>query len=152
MDNDSVFINTINSESNSNKQGGSQIYKKKERTIEVQNFTCPNPVCGKVFTSPLKTENVSSRNQKKYDACPYCLTEIVIEASPTCTEEDKHKPENIEEPPQFGPSETAPATPKTSECPYHLGYLSKRSPKDKIPESCMMCENIVQCMLKNITK
>jgi hypothetical protein len=29
--------------------------------------------------------------------------------------------------------------------------LSKRSSKEKIPEECMMCENIVQCMLKNVT-
>jgi hypothetical protein len=37
-------------------------------------------------------------------------------------------------------------------CTHQLGYLSKRSPKEKIPEDCMMCGNIVQCMLKNITE
>jgi hypothetical protein len=36
-------------------------------------------------------------------------------------------------------------------CTHHLGYLSERSSKEKIPEECMMCENIVQCMLKNVT-
>ena len=41
--------------------------------------------------------------------------------------------------------------PKAKECARHFGYLSKRAPNEKIPEDCMVCENIVQCMLKNVT-
>lgn len=41
--------------------------------------------------------------------------------------------------------------PKVQRCTHHFGYLSERKTKDKIPEECMMCENIVQCMLKNVT-
>jgi hypothetical protein len=41
--------------------------------------------------------------------------------------------------------------PKAQKCVHHFGYLSKRSTKEKIPEECMMCENIVQCMLMNVT-
>lgn len=37
-------------------------------------------------------------------------------------------------------------------CPHHFGYLGERSKKEKIPEGCMLCEKIVQCMLKNVTK
>jgi len=40
---------------------------------------------------------------------------------------------------------------KTQKCVHHFGYLSTRSSKEKIPEECMMCENIVQCMLRNVT-
>ena len=39
---------------------------------------------------------------------------------------------------------------KPSECGYHLGYLSERSPKEKIPDECMMCKDIVECMLKKM--
>jgi hypothetical protein len=46
------------------------------------------------------------------------------------------------------PAQPAAPTPK---CSRQLGYLSKRSPKEKIPEECMMCSSIVQCMLKNVT-
>jgi hypothetical protein len=46
-----------------------------------------------------------------------------------------------------------PAHPSTSAkgCTHFLGYLSKRSPKEKMPEECMMCENVVKCMLKDVT-
>ncbi|MDH7477501.1 MAG: hypothetical protein QHH17_03865 [Candidatus Bathyarchaeota archaeon] len=47
--------------------------------------------------------------------------------------------------------ETLQSPPKTQECVHHFGYLSERKTKEKIPEECMMCENIVQCMLKNVT-
>ncbi|MGB9842356.1 MAG: hypothetical protein ACPLKZ_06495 [Candidatus Bathyarchaeales archaeon] len=37
---------------------------------------------------------------------------------------------------------------KSAGCSYYLGYLSERSSKDKIPDECMMCKDIVECMLK----
>ncbi|MEM2968051.1 MAG: hypothetical protein QXJ40_01650 [Candidatus Bathyarchaeia archaeon] len=37
---------------------------------------------------------------------------------------------------------------KSDGCSYYLGYLSERSSKDKIPDECMMCKDIVECMLK----
>ena len=45
----------------------------------------------------------------------------------------------------------AQAHSKVQGCAHYFGYLSKRSTKEKIPEECMICENIVQCMLKNVT-
>jgi hypothetical protein len=35
-------------------------------------------------------------------------------------------------------------------CSHHFGYLSERPKKDSIPEECMVCDNIVRCMLKVI--
>ena len=47
-----------------------------------------------------------------------------------------------------------PKAPKNSEkplaCKYHLGYLSERGQKDKIPDDCLLCKNIVDCMLKRM--
>ncbi|MEM2108161.1 MAG: hypothetical protein QXL10_02615 [Candidatus Bathyarchaeia archaeon] len=37
---------------------------------------------------------------------------------------------------------------KPSGCSYYLGYLSERSSKDKIPDECLICKDIVECMLK----
>ncbi|MEM3695378.1 MAG: hypothetical protein QXJ11_05405 [Candidatus Bathyarchaeia archaeon] len=42
------------------------------------------------------------------------------------------------------------ASTKPTTCTYHFGYLSQRSTKEKIPEECMMCEKIVQCMLQRV--
>ncbi len=38
----------------------------------------------------------------------------------------------------------------SSECPHHLGYLSERSSKGQIPDECIMCKDIVACMLKKM--
>jgi hypothetical protein len=122
--------------------------------MENQSFTCPNPSCGKVFANPLKTENVASRDLKAYNACPYCLTEIVIGTSPVFVEELEHKSRSTEireDAIQRAPNEPPQPAPQLRGCPHHFGYLSKRSPKEKIPDDCMMCEQIVQCMLKAVT-
>ncbi|MEM3565511.1 MAG: hypothetical protein QXK18_01370 [Candidatus Bathyarchaeia archaeon] len=42
--------------------------------------------------------------------------------------------------------------PEKTECKYYFGYLSKRSSKESVPEECIVCEKIVQCMLKTITE
>jgi hypothetical protein len=68
----------------------------------------------------------------------------------------EQKPEiketEIEEPCAPSAEEKSVQThPKAQKCAHQFGYLSKRSSKEKIPEECMMCENIVQCMLMNVT-
>lgn len=94
---------------------------------------------------------LSSKNSEKYDACPYCLTEIKV-GEDTETIEVKKKEEIEIEQPEIRKIETsAPKIQKTEGCSHYMGYLSQRSTKEKIPEECMVCENIVKCMLKNVT-
>ena len=50
--------------------------------------------------------------------------------------------EYVEEPAKI------PETP--SECRHYLGYLSEKSAKEQIPDECMMCKDIVACMLKKM--
>ncbi|MEM3577774.1 MAG: hypothetical protein QXX51_04885 [Candidatus Bathyarchaeia archaeon] len=131
------------------------IHKKKENK-DNQSFTCPNPSCGRVFANPIKAENLSLKNGV-YDACPYCLTEITVEKSILITEEKEKeklapsiesKVEQKAQPIIERASVEIPAKPTT--CTHHFGYLSQRSTKEKIPEECMMCEKIVQCMLQRV--
>ena len=121
---------------------------------ESQSIACPNSSCGKVFASPLKTQNLGLKNAKPYDACPYCLTEIPV-ATITATEEELPKQElklpGIEREAPLIVEEKPEVSSKVQGCDHHFGYLSKRSSKEKIPEDCMMCRNIVQCMLKAVT-
>jgi hypothetical protein len=37
-----------------------------------------------------------------------------------------------------------------SSCLHHLGYLSEKSSNEQIPDECMMCKDIVTCMLKKM--
>jgi hypothetical protein len=122
--------------------------------IGKQSFTCSNPSCGKVFANPLKAENLGEKNAQVYNACPYCLTEIVVEESSLIDEEQKSEqkriqPEQVSE--QLTEEKPVHSSPTVVKCSHQLGYLSKRSPKEKIPEECMMCSKIVECMLKNVT-
>jgi len=126
--------------------------KQKDLPTDDQNYTCPNPSCGKIFTNPLKTKNLSSKQTEVYNACPYCLTEIEME-KPSMVIDLK---EEIELKESEGTrihfrEETPTIPPKTQDCQHHMGYLSKRSKNDKIPEECMTCPKIVECMLKNVT-
>jgi len=96
-----------------------------------------------------------SKNAEVYDACPFCLTEITLEKSSTTFEEKKNlkrrKTGSEQASVDFKEKTLAESSPKVRGCVHHFGYLSKRSKKEKIPEECMICENIVQCMLKNVT-
>jgi hypothetical protein len=130
--------------------------KKAKTEMKSQSFTCSNPECGRVFDDPIIVQDFSSKNGSSYSACPYCLTEIVIEKTSEVEEEKrtlKKKRAIIKkakaQPPKLKPAE--PLSLKENKCPYHFGYLSQRSRKEEIPEECMTCEKIVQCMLKKVT-
>jgi hypothetical protein len=96
--------------------------------------------------------NLQQDSEEPYDACPYCLTEISVPDEQTIA---------YDEPETFEPAETPveetahveeqvkiPEAP--SECAHYLGYLSEKSSKDQIPDECMMCKDIVSCMLKKM--
>lgn len=130
-------------------------------------FTCPNTTCGKVFTKPLKALNLQQNTEGPYDACPYCLTEIIVNNEPAISfdEPEVLKPETSEpetldsevsveaehEVEEVAPVEEKAEVPETpSECAHYLGYLSERASSDNIPDECMMCKDIVTCMLKKM--
>jgi hypothetical protein len=107
-----------------------------EETKKGSGFTCRNAACGKVFTKPLRTLNLQHGSEGLYDACPYCLTEI------TAHDEKTEEPllEEVE------PLE------KPSSCPYYIGYLCERPAKANVPDECMVCKDIIPCMLKSIKR
>jgi hypothetical protein len=105
--------------------------------------------------------NLQQDAEEPYDACPYCLTEIKLEeeAPPTFEEPEIQEPEETEKLPEEAEAEVE-ETPsveepvKTAEAPsdclHYLGYLSEKSSKEQIPDECMMCKDIVTCMLKKM--
>ena len=86
-----------------------------------------------------------------YEACPFCLTEIMIEKGISVSE--KQKPVDKKE--AEIPAETDKnirSTAEIDECKHFFGYLSERTKKEELPEECMLCGKIVQCMLKKIAQ
>jgi hypothetical protein len=96
---------------------------------------------------------IGSDKPEKYDACPYCLTEITLEKDlkPIGDHEKKEGIEMEEKETWKIEGSQTEGLQKTGECHHYMGYLSQRSSKEKIPEECILCQNIVQCMLKNVT-
>ncbi len=102
--------------------------------------TCPNNACGKTFARPLTLSNVQHTSKEPYNACPYCLTEIIALET---------KDENL-------PEETAPELDveeiceqnheELPDCKKYFGYLNEKQPNQPIPEECMLCSRIINCM------
>jgi hypothetical protein len=108
-------------------------------------FVCPNTSCRKVFTRPLKTVNVGVSSEP-FNACPYCLTEITGEAKPISAAPQVE----VTKEPETATKTESPLAP--AECKRHFGYLSQRGAKEQIPDECLTCKEIVQCMFKPTTE
>lgn len=105
-------------------------------------FTCPNPSCGRVFVTPLKTLNLRDPG-KPYPACPYCLTKIAdpeVENQKSESKEEKHSAKE----------KTSKNKDKPQNCRNHLGYLSERENKQQIPDECIVCAVLLDCMLQKV--
>jgi hypothetical protein len=104
-------------------------------------LTCPNEACKKVITKPLKTINRQQSSKEPYYACPYCLTEITF--SETENDDVPEKPEGAV------PEGTASQNlEKSSDCKHYFGYMSEKEHKQQMPEECMLCSQIIDCMSK----
>jgi hypothetical protein len=106
------------------------------------SYVCPNSSCRRVFAKTLKTVNIGV-SKEAYDACPFCLTEIPKGSVPTHLVPEKQ--ETAHETDATMQSEL-PNTPL--DCKKEFGYLGRRAPKEPIPDDCLTCNVIVQCMRK----
>jgi len=116
----------------------------------MQSYTCSNPSCGKSFAKPLKAVNLSLENLEPYLACPHCLTEITTQEKPSVAEAKPDLDAETLKTAKDGLEEKASPQSANTLCTHHFGYLSERSSKEKIPEECMDCAEIVNCMLKAV--
>ena len=78
-----------------------------------------------------------------YVACPYCLTKIT--ATPI---EADNKPERVQVETILPKENPTGNKETTSACHYHLGYLSEHKQKERIPDECIVCKDIIECMFK----
>ena len=164
------------------------------------SVVCPNPKCGKKFEEPILLNVLFVDPPTKYEACPYCFTNLEefapIKEEPTKLPketESKATAEQIKESsasvfgrvrsmiPNIGKKEEIeeiqnkpvvskkeepapkiknavrkeeekkPASPKKEDsqsgCPESFGYLANRPKDEPIPQSCLMCPRMVDCML-----
>jgi DNA-directed RNA polymerase subunit RPC12/RpoP len=113
-------------------------------------YTCPNPSCRKIFSNPLKTLNLQQDSTEPYYACPYCLTKINEISIKIASEPQKAPVEKALAAENQTKGELVGNSGKMPTCHFHLGYLSERSQKEQIPDECLVCKDIVECMLRKM--
>jgi len=109
-------------------------------------LTCHNNACAKIFHKPLKALNLQVASAGPYDACPYCLTEINRDEVTTVS----NAPISVEVDEKMSLENQVHVPQQSIGCSYHLGYLSERDSKDQIPDECIICKEIVECMLRKM--
>jgi hypothetical protein len=118
----------------------------KTPTIELtqpsqKTVQCPNKECAKTFNKPLMATMKSENGEKRYYACPYCLTEIKLGK-----ERKTGKTKNIL--PDRKSKKDIKMKNKKEGCLYYLGYLKERPRNTPIPDECLSCREMVQCLLQ----
>jgi len=110
-----------------------------------ENSKCDT--CGEEFEQPLYTVISSGYITEEYYACPRCLSKVGgVERRKTVEAEEA---EDDEETGQSGETEVEIKMEKMEEtvaCPHYLGYLKKRQKNTPIPEGCLTCGKMIDCM------
>jgi DNA-directed RNA polymerase subunit RPC12/RpoP len=95
--------------------------------------------CGKPFQKPLLATVMSQGSSERYYACPRCLTKVGEMKT-------KEKEESKEAAPTLDLRKSVARLENDVKCQHFLGYL-KRRPKDTpIPDGCLTCGRMVECL------
>ncbi len=101
-------------------------------------FKCS--ACGEAFQKPIVATVSSNVSIQKYFACPRCLTKV-SNVNDRKDEEDKET--------SFQTKKVKKAVAKLEEgvkCNHFLGYLKKRPKNTPIPEECLTCGKMIDCL------
>ena len=120
---------------------------------------CQNPRCRREIEEPILLTNLSVTPPEQYDACPHCFTKL--EPKTTVNQEVTDKNEVMEETKDSDPqllkkvedlilssNVNQQKEKKTSSCPQVFGYLGNRPADAPIPQECLVCKRIMDCMLR----
>ncbi len=103
---------------------------------------CKCQECGKEFETPLLAK-ISSRGfvQQTYYACPRCLTRV--------PESRKQRTERSEAAtPMKEVNRTQAKVEESGGCQHFFGYLKQRPKDTSIPEDCLTCDKMIECMIR----
>jgi len=103
------------------------------------DFKCEE--CGEGFSRPLLARVSSEgRDVRTYFACPRCLSQVkAVEAGKS---EKREESTSLKE-----PSRASEKLEANVSCQHFLGYLKRRPKNTAVPEDCLMCEKMIECMV-----
>jgi DNA-directed RNA polymerase subunit RPC12/RpoP len=103
-------------------------------------FRCSE--CRETFHKPIRATLSSQGYVQTYNACPRCLSKITI-VKQEKSEEIKEASTLMENPKKISVAKEK----DNVDCQHFLGYLKTR-PKDKsIPDECLTCDKMIECMV-----
>lgn len=108
-----------------------------------ENSGCSCEACGRAFENAVKLTNLSVVPQQTYNACPFCfsrLEEIALEEAANIETLAVERSISTEQ------TQESSETPEHIKCPHHLGYLKKRPKDAPIPDACLTCQKMIQCL------
>jgi len=97
--------------------------------------------CGEEFGAQLLAMVFSDYLVEEYYACPKCLSKVRGVERQEQTEVDE-----AEEAESSLSMEVQAPTNTAVGCGYHLGFLKNRPKKTPIPEECLTCSKMIECM------
>ena len=109
-------------------------------------------VCGKQYEKPLQASLSSGSEVSEYFACPRCLSEVKSKAQEyRFAEQSSHETWLSEEEFKKLPLKTTElnldARSETKwVCEHELGYLGSRPKNMPIPDQCLICKNMIECI------
>lgn len=116
--------------------------------LKKDEIICTYSECGRSFDKPIElTISGPSRKSEKYEACPYCFQKVASQLKVLAEKKNR----KIRSPPvitTIDKEEKNQEKGKPTGCPYSFGHLSRRSKGASIPEDCLICREITQCMLQ----
>ena len=113
-------------------------------------YVCVNENCGREFEKPILITNKSVNPPQTYLGCPYCLSRIDVEVSEAEKIEEKiEQTSKLIEIKKIIEKNAKKEKEKAKEikCPYHFGYLKEKGKDSPIPEECLVCPKMLECML-----
>lgn len=87
--------------------------------LHEETMVCPHAKCGKSFSKPIELTVKLNGSLETYYACPHCFSRVQT---------------------------LKPVQNKVAGCPHFVGYLKTRPKDSPIPDECLTCSRILQCM------
>jgi DNA-directed RNA polymerase subunit RPC12/RpoP len=130
-----------------------------ERNLASLKFSMEGPVhsaahststcsaCGEDFEQPLLAMVFSDSLVEEYYACPKCLSKVAGLHRKDVEVDEAEEEAEVEEPAALKfEAEVESPVGDVEGCMHHVGYLKSRPKNTPIPEECLTCSKMIDCM------
>ena len=95
---------------------------------------CSNPKCKREISEPIIVNDFSNKSMRTFSGCPNCLFEVDVATFQIQKGKQKTTVEHEET--------------NSLRCTHNIGYLTSRLQQNQIPQECLVCTNLLECMQK----